>query len=227
MEETAEVLGDLEGNSLMELFDKGGIMMYPILALSVVTLVLVIYYVLTINRGAIYSKRFLDDMQKYISFGKFSDAVEVAKENDTAIAQVVEKTCRFIVSNKNAQVEEIMQIAEAEASTQASKLSSRISYLADIGSIAPMLGLLGTVMGMIDSFLKISQGGVEGAKPMQLASGVSEALITTASGLVVGIVALSIYTIYRGRVAQLISQIDSTTSYITSQISASVRNGGN
>jgi len=224
-EASGEVVVELAGNSLGDLFEKGGVMMYPILALSIATLFLVIFYLVTINQRAIYTKLFLGVIQKHISLGKFDEALEAAQSENTAISQVVEKTCAFIISNKNAQVEEIMQIAEAEASKQASKLSSRISYLADIGSIAPMLGLLGTVMGMIDSFLKISQGGIEGAKPMQLAAGVSEALITTASGLIVGVIALSVYTVYRGKVTQMISTIDSTTSYLTSQISASVRKG--
>jgi len=224
MADNEALTNGLANNSLGDLFEKGGVMMYPILGLSIATIFLVIFYLITINQRSIYSKRFFGTVQKHIALGKFNEALEVAKGENTAVSQVVEKTCTFIISNNNAQAEEIMQIAEAEASKQASKLSSRISYLADIGSIAPMLGLLGTVMGMIDSFLKISQGGVEGAKPMQLAAGVSEALITTASGLIVGVFALSVYTIYRGRVTQMISVIDSSTSYITSQISASVRN---
>ncbi len=214
---------EVESNSVIEIIDKGGIMMYPIIALSVITLLLVIYYLITINAGIIYSKKFLVSIQKNISQGKFEESVVIAQENNSAIAKVIAKTCAFVSNTPNAQVDEIMHIADAEASTQAAKLSGKISYLADIGSIAPMLGLLGTVMGMIDSFLKI--GSVDGVKPMQLASGVSEALITTASGLVVGIVALSIYTIYRGKVSELISTLDSTTSYLTSQISAAVRTG--
>ena len=86
----------------------------------------------------------------------------------------------------------------AEGTRQASILTQRITYLADVGAIAPMVGLLGTVLGMIKSFNEIAQDTFIGAGQIQLAGGVSEALITTAAGLVIGIPSLIFYSVFRG-----------------------------
>jgi len=91
-------------------------------------------------------------------------------------------------------------VAEAEGSRQAGLLSSRITYLADIGAIAPMVGLLGTVLGMIKSFLQISSGDVQGVRQMELAEGVSEALITTAAGLGIAILTVFPFNYFNSRV---------------------------
>jgi biopolymer transport protein ExbB len=105
-------------------------------------------------------------------------------------------------------------VAEAEGSRQAGLLSSRISYLADIGSIAPMVGLLGTVLGMIESFMQISGGDVQGVRHMELSKGVSEALITTAAGLMIGIPALVFYSIFRGRVQKYIAELEAASTHL-------------
>jgi biopolymer transport protein ExbB len=102
-------------------------------------------------------------------------------------------------------------------------LSSRITYLADIGSVAPMVGLLGTVLGMIKSFLNISTGGFEGARQMQLASGVSEALITTAAGLMVGIPALVFYSIFRGRVQKYIAELEAASTHFMATLHSQIQ----
>ena len=105
------------------------------------------------------------------------------------------------------------EIAETEGTRQVSSLNHRITYLADVGTIAPMVGLLGTVSGMIHSFGSLATD-VATSKPMMLASGVSEALVCTASGLVVGIVAFTGYAYFRGRVQRLNSELEAAATQI-------------
>mgnify|MGYP000169097035 CR=1 FL=1 len=114
------------------------------------------------------------------------------------------------------------EIAEAEASRQSGILSQRISYLADIGGIAPMIGLLGTVIGMIKSFMEIANGNIEGTKQLELAEGVWEALITTAAGLVISIIAMTFYSYFRGRVQNHIAELEAAGTHILALIGGQI-----
>jgi biopolymer transport protein ExbB len=139
------------------------------------------------------------------------------------MARITQKSLEFMTKNSSSTFGEVREIAESEGSRQAGMLSSRITYLADIGSIAPMVGLLGTVLGMIKSFLHISTGGFEGARQMQLAEGVSEALVTTATGLAVGIPALVFYSLFRGRVQKYVSELEAASTHLMAMLHAQVQ----
>ena len=119
-----------------------------------------------------------------------------------------------------ASFDEVREITEAEGSRQASILHQRIQYLADIGAIAPMVGLLGTVIGMIKAFREIAQHSFVGSKQTGLASGVSEALLTTAGGLCIGIPALIFYSMFRGRVQRLVSELEAAATHIMALLAA-------
>ena len=117
-----------------------------------------------------------------------------------------------MTKNSSATFSDVREVAEAEGSRQVGMLSSRITYLADIGSVAPMVGLLGTVLGMIKSFLNISTGGFEGARQMQLADGVSEALITTAAGLLIALGAVIPQSVFNRWSDEIELEIEEGTS---------------
>jgi biopolymer transport protein ExbB len=150
----------------------------------------------------------------------FLGLVGYSHRQNQCMARITQKSLEFMTKNPGATFGEIREIAESEGSRQSGMLGSRITYLADIGSIAPMVGLLGTVLGMIKSFLHISTGGFEGARQMQLAEGVSEALVTTATGLVVGIPALVFYSIFRGRVQKYVSELEAATTHLMAMLNA-------
>jgi biopolymer transport protein ExbB len=98
-------------------------------------------------------------------------------------------------------------------------LNHRIVYLADIATLSPMLGLLGTVIGIINSF-GILASNTSQPRPMLLAGGVSEALVATAAGLIIGIVAMAFYSIFRGKVGSIVSDLESATSQLVSMITS-------
>ena len=101
----------------------------------------------------------------------------------------------------------LKDVVESEGQRQAVSIQDQIQYLLDIAVISPMVGLFGTVLGMMTAFNSVAMD-IASARPMQLAGGVSQALITTAAGLLVGIPAMIFYAYFRGRCSRLISNIE-------------------
>lgn len=216
----AEAPAEAASFDFMQLIDRGGLMMYPLALLSVAAMVLILLYLLTIRRNAVVSDRFMNTAEALIRKRDFQGLIGYCHRQGQCMARITQKSLEFMTRNENVSFSEVREIAESEGSRQAGLLGSRITYLADIGSIAPMVGLLGTVLGMIKSFLHISQGNFEGVKQMQLASGVSEALVTTAAGLSIGIPALVFYSIFRGRVQRYVSELEAATTHLMAMLHA-------
>lgn len=211
----------------MDLISKGGYVMYPLAGISMFTLILIFLYFLTIRRNAVVSDRFMNSAEALIRKHDYLGLVAQCQRENKSIASVAEKTLDFMTKNSGVSFNEVREVAEAEGSRQAGILTQRISYLSDIGSIAPMIGLLGTVIGMIKSFMEISQGNFEGVRQMELGGGIAEALITTASGLVIGITALIFYSIFRGRVQKYISELEAAATHLMALLAAQYnRRGG-
>ncbi len=206
----------------MQIFEAGGIMMFPLALLSVATVVLVLLYLLTIRRNAVVSDRFMNNAEALIRKRDYLGLIGYCHRQNECMARITQKALEFMTKNSGASFGEVREVAESEGSRQAGLLSARVTYLADIGSIAPMVGLLGTVLGMIKSFMHISKG-FEGARQLQLASGVSEALITTAAGLMIGIPALVFYSIFRGRVQKYVSELEAASTHLMALLSAQVQ----
>ncbi len=199
---------------LYHIFHAGGFTM-PILAvMSVLTLVLIMLYLLLLRRNAVVSDRFMNNAEALIRRNDFLGLIAYCNRRNECMARITERALEFMTKNSGSTFGEVRDVAEAEGSRQASMLTTRVSYLADIGAIAPMVGLLGTVMGMIKSFYHVSDGGFQGARQMAFASGVSESLIATASGLAVALPALIFYAYFRGKVQKLISDLESAATHL-------------
>ncbi len=210
---TAEAAAANQTNFL-KIIQDGGLMMFPLALISVIGVVLVLLYLLTIRRNAVVSDRFMNAAEAMIRKRDYLGLVAYCHRQNESMARVTQKTLDFFTKYPSASFGEVREVAEAEGSRQAGLLSSRITYLADIGSIAPMVGLLGTVLGMIKSFMQISSGANEGVRQMGLAAGVSEALITTAAGLMIGIPALVFYSLFRGRVQKYIAELEAAATHL-------------
>ncbi len=206
----------------LEIVAAGGIMMYPLALLSVIGVVLVLIYLLTIRRNAVVSDRFMDAAEAMIRKRDYFGLIAYCHRQNECMARVTQKTLDFLTKYPMASFGGVREVAEAEGSRQAGLLNSRITYLADIGAIAPMVGLLGTVLGMIKSFLQISGGDVSGVRQMELAEGVSEALITTAAGLMIGIPALVFYSLFRGRVQKYIAELEAAATHLMALLHSQV-----
>jgi len=133
----------------IEIVKKGGWVMYPMAALSFTMVLLIIYYMLTIRQGNIVSDKFMNVADALIRKQDYLGLIAVCNRENEAIARITYKTLDFATKNPTASFEEVREVTEAEGSRQASILNQRITYLADVGSVAPLVGLLGTVTGMM------------------------------------------------------------------------------
>ncbi|HVF70124.1 MAG TPA: MotA/TolQ/ExbB proton channel family protein [Chthoniobacterales bacterium] len=204
--------------SVLDTLISAGPVMAVMLALSVVFVMLVITYLMTIRRGSVVSSGFMATADALLRKRDYLGLLAVSNRHGEAIARVVQKMLDFTTKNPTADFAQVREIAETEGTRVASSLNNRVIYLADIGMIAPMLGLLGTVFGIIKSFSALGSD-LGTARYALLSSGVSEALVNTAAGLAVGIPAMIFYAYFRGRVQRIISELESAVTHILALLS--------
>lgn len=199
---------------LWTLVKSGGWAMYPLGALSVVTVMLVLVYLFTLRRSAILTPHYMNTADVLLKKRDYLGLLAISSRHGEAVARVVQRTLDFVTKNPNASYEVVKDIATTEGQSQAASLAHRTIYLADIGMLAPMIGLFGTVLGIIRSFGALGSGMQTGARDVLLAAGVSEALVATAAGLILGIGAMLFYSMFRNRVQSLISDLEIASAHI-------------
>ncbi len=207
--------------NLVQVVMSGGPVMIPLAALSVIAVMLIFIYLITLRRGAVVSARFMQTADALLRKRDYLGLLAVANRHNEAVARVVQRTLDFTTKNPRATITEAREVAQAEGTRIASVYNQRITYLADIGSIAPMLGLFGTVLGMIKSFSVVASD-IAATRPMMLAEGVAEALVTTAAGLLIGIPAMAAYSFFRGRVQALISDLETASTQLMALLAANM-----
>lgn len=210
----------IKENGIQEIIRKTGILFYPLLTLSVLAAVLILFYGFTIRQGTVVSDAFMNAADALIRKQDYLGLLAVCNRRSECVAKITAKTLDFATKNPTASFDEVREITEAEGNRQSSILTQRISYLADIGAIAPMVGLLGTVLGMVQSFDEIAKTSAAGSQQTAVAEGVSQALYTTVEGLVIGIPALIFYSIFRGRVQRLISELEAASTHLMALLAA-------
>lgn len=193
---------------------RTGIMAYPLITLSLVAVFFLVLYTFTIRQGTVVSDAFMNSADSLIRKQDYLGLLAVCNRRNEAIARITSKTLDFATRNPTASFEEVKEVTEAEGNRQSSLMLSRIAYLGDVGAIAPMLGLLGTTLGMITTFHATSAKEFGGSNQLGLAQGVSEALFCTASGLAIGIPSLIGYSIFRGKANRLISEMEAATTHL-------------
>ena len=210
--------GQLSGVNLWKLVQSGGWAMIPLGFLSVLTVMLVLVYVFTLRRSSILTPHYMNTADVLLKKRDYLGLLAISSRHSEAVARVVQRTLDFATKNPNASFEIVKDIAETEGAAQAASLQHRTVYLADIGMLAPMIGLLGTVLGIIRSFGVLGSGQTTQSRDILLASGVSEALVATASGLILGIIAMGFYSMFRNRVQSLISDMEIASAHVLALI---------
>src|SRR5437879_2208159 len=204
--------------SVLDAIISAGPVMYVLFALSVFSIMLVIVYALTIRRGAVVSSGFMATADALLRKRDYLGLLAVSNRHGEAIARVVQKVLDFTTKNPNADFQQVREIAETEGTRVAASLNNRATYLADIGMIAPLLGLLGTVFGIIASFGALG-ADVGSARYVALSRGISQALVNTAAGLAIGIQAMIFYAFFRGRAQKLISELEAASTHVLALLS--------
>ena len=200
-------------SSLWQVIVSGGPVMIPLGILSVIGVALVLVYIFTLRRGAVATRRYMATAEALLRKRDYLGLLAISNRHREAVARIMQRTLDFLTQHPEATFAEVREIAETEGTRQAAALNQRIMYLADIGTIAPMLGLFGTVLGMIKSFSVVASD-IVASRPIMLAEGVSEALVTTAAGLVIGIPAMAAYAFFRGQVQSLIAELEAASTQL-------------
>lgn len=208
---------DLSDNPLYKVRDL--FMFSPVIngiigGLSVLGLIFFLYFMMSINRRTFAPPAFVDEVVKLVVRGDYERAGDVCRRSRGVFAAPIVLRC---LENDKQNHSVMLDMIDTEGRRQADIVWNRVSYLADISNIAPMLGLVGTVLGMIKAFygLQHESGGVDA---MVLSRGVGEAMSTTLFGLSVGILMLVFYSLTKSRATRTLADAEQAVHMIADHI---------
>jgi len=210
--------GPIPTKNLLQVFHDGGLLMYPIALCSVFLLVFVFERAISLRRGRVIPRPFVKRIVEQLRDGRIdqSEALKLCEENQSPVADVfaaaIKKWGRSCV--------EVDQAILDAGERATSGLRQYLRLFNGISTISPLLGLLGTVLGMIGAFNAISAGGEAAGQRELLASGISQALLTTAAGLSVALPALIAYLYFSSRVDRLVLEIDAHSQDVVNAIAS-------
>ncbi|MBE6098497.1 MAG: MotA/TolQ/ExbB proton channel family protein [Anaerovibrio sp.] len=189
----------------LALFQKGGLVMYPILAASLVALAIAFERNAFYRKESLKTKGFVGQVVEFLQAGDKDKAVSLCQQSG-APGEVI------LTAMSEEQLGSREEVVLAVAKRKALELRKYLEYLSVIVTMAPLLGLLGTVTGMIQSFSVLN---VADGEPFAITGGVSEALIATATGLLVAILALCLYACLSHRANAIIADVEyASTMYL-------------
>lgn len=187
---------------MIDLILKGGVAMYPIILCSIVVLAVVMERLWVLRRNRVIPGEFIQNLENLISQKKISEAVFLCQGNHSSIARVIFAGLK----NAGKGLWLVKESIEERGIREAVVLEKRVAILSTIATLGPLLGLFGTVSGVIKSFNAISIHGSN--DPMFLAGGIAEALVATASGLAVAIPALICHRFLKDKANALIFEME-------------------
>ena len=189
-----------------ELSMKGGIIMIPLLLLSILAVYILIERILAIRQAEKEDTTFMDRIKDYIHEGQIDSALNLCRKSNTPYARMVEKG----ISRLGRPMNDVLVAIENVGNMEVAKLEKGFTVIATTAAGAPMLGFLGTVTGMVRAFFDMSSAG-SAADITLLSAGIYEALVTTVAGLVVGIIALFAYNYLVSRVDGVVNKMEART----------------
>jgi len=192
--------------SLISMATKGGWLMLVLLALSIVAIYIFGKKWWMIHKAANIDKYFMQDIRDYIHEGKIKSAKELCEKYDSPIARLVEKG----IDRIGRPLSDIQTAVENIGNAEVARLENGLPYLATISGGAPMIGFLGTVLGMVQAFFNMANAG-NNIDITLLSSGIYTAMITTVGGLIVGLLAYFGYNYLTAQISNLVFKMESTT----------------
>lgn len=200
-------------DGMTTIFQQGGNTLLVLMVLSVFFVTLSIFMLMTLRKEVMAPKGFLQDAETAARDHDLEALKAICGNSNSPAAKIIGAAAEEIVINPNVSYNAIRDSVEDEGNRQAGNIYQKVQYIMDIAVAAPMIGLLGTVLGMREAFsgLRVDIGS---SNPVNLADGVSKALITTAAGLILGITAMVIHSYFRGRVHDLLSGLENSCAKI-------------
>lgn len=195
-----------ESLGLLSAWEAGGSLMWVLLAMSVISVTMVLYFLVTLRVGNVVPNRLRRDLPEYLTTN-VAEARRLCEDVPSPLSAVMVATMDALRNAPNATPEMISKVAESEGSRQSDIIQGQTQWLLDIATIAPMVGLLGTVFGMLYAFGAVGSD-MSAAKPTELAAGVSKAIVTTIFGLIVAIPSMAFYAWFRRRAVRLVAELE-------------------
>jgi biopolymer transport protein ExbB len=183
---------------MLELFQKGGPVMYPLILCSIVALVIIMWRFVELHRVKVNAGEFMRNIHDHLSKNQIEEAIETCKDFTGPVVLIVKAGLKKYRRGSD----EIAKAIENAGSVEVAKLEQGLLVLMGIAKTAPLLGFFGTVAGMIRSFATIGSVGVE--NPQLVSIGISEALITTAAGLAIAIPVYLMHFYFSGRINRFV-----------------------
>ena len=203
----AEAVAAQELNlSLIDMAFKGGWLMIPLFILSVITIYLFGMKWWAIRKATKVDPNFMKDIRDYVHSGKMKSAVALCQQTDTPVARLVEKG----IERMGRPLQDIQTAVENMGNVEVARLEKGLPMLATIAGGAPMIGFLGTVMGMVQAFFNMAQAG-SNIDITLLSGGIYTAMVTTVAGLIVGIMAYFGYNFLTAQVSDVVFKMQNTT----------------
>lgn len=189
--------------NMIDLIKEGGLIMIPLFILSIIAIYILVERYLTIRAAAKDPIEFMNSVKDAVARGEIQEAQDLCESEETPVARMIEKG----ILRLGAPVKTIEAAIENVARLEINRLEKNLSALATISGAAPMIGFLGTVIGMIKAFISIAhqEGQIS---PKMLASGIYEAMVTTAAGLIVGVIAYIAYNYLVALIQKIVHGIE-------------------
>jgi biopolymer transport protein ExbB len=193
--------------NLFSIAAKGGFLMIILLVISVLAIAVIIERFIKLKKAKMKEREFLSEIYNYISQNYLEKAIQLCEQKESIISDVILKALE--VTDRNP--EETKEVVESAVRKHIHILEKNLGTLATFAAVAPLIGFLGTVTGMVKVFMKIGETG-GGVDISLLAGGIWEALITTIGGLTVGIITILFYNFFTGKIEELAHDLEQDTN---------------
>lgn len=190
-----------------QLFNYGGVIMYLLLALSVIAVYIFVERLITVNRAAKGDHNFMDKINNYIRNGQLTEAKTLCSYTNSPLSHMIEKG----INRLGRPLNDINTSIENAGKIEVSSLEKNVPLLATISAVSPMIGFLGTVVGMVKAFYNMSMAG-NNLDITTLSEGIYQAMITTVGGLIVSIIGYIFYNIIVSRIEKVVFLLEAKST---------------
>ncbi len=190
--------------SFWEMCLKGGWIMIPLALLFVLAIYIFIERLVVITKANRENSMFMNRIKDYVYDGKLDAAIKLCQDTDSPSARMIEKG----ITRLGRPMADVQVAVENVGNIEIAKLEKRLGLLATVSGGAPMLGFLGTVLGMVQAFFEMEQAGANTINLSQLAGGIYTAMVTTVAGLIIGVCAYFAYNYLVGKVDSVMRRLE-------------------
>jgi biopolymer transport protein ExbB len=219
--EGEEITDESQGKSLIDMWLAGGWAMWPLTMLSIGGLTLIVYNFKAVRPEPILNAAATVQIDEALAALDVEKAKTICQENPSPVTSIIEAGMNRVDVN-NFDPEQVKEAIEESSSEELAGPFVLINYLSVVGSLSPMVGLLGTVSGMVKAFNVIEAEGAGSAQA--LAGNISEALITTATGMIVGIPAMFFFFFFKNRYGKITSRIGRVVGDLQFTLNKAIKN---